>query len=138
MTLILRDIAARYNVADSTLRKWIEEGVLGDAKALPSKVLHGKKTQVLEHENEIKLDRFLRLRQFFVLNDRRCKLDYDACLAVQRGIECGDLQVGIDTLSQAIDLLEEILESTKLHYQSLCAEKNGEDPIDPLTDVLDE
>jgi|SanBayMetagenome_1026888.scaffolds.fasta_scaffold41894_1 hypothetical protein len=138
MGLILRDVGHEFNLADSTLRKWLDAGVCGEVETLPKVRLHKKETTVLEHEHLVKLDRFLLFRKLLILSDRSGKFDFDACLELQLKVEAGNLQVGIDKLNDLMDILEDLQKSTKLHYQALIAELNGEEPIDPLNDDLDE
>ncbi len=138
MGLILRDVGHEFNVADSTLRSWLEAGICGEEETLPKVRLHGKEMTVLEHEHLVKLDRFLHFRRLLILTDRSGKFDLKACQKLQLEVEAGNLQVGIDRLNDLMELLEDLLKSTKLHYQSLVAELNGDEPIDPLNDDLDE
>lgn len=138
MGSILRDVEHEFNVANSTLRKWLDAGICGECEALPKTRIHGKETTILEHEHLVKLDRFLHFRRLLILTDRSGKFDFDAGLILQLEVESGNLQLGIDRLSELLELLEDLLNSTKLHYQSLVAELNGDDPIDPFNDDLDE
>lgn len=138
MGLILRDVGHKFNIADSTLRKWLEAGICGEVETLSKERIHGKETTVLEHEHLVKLDRFLHFRRLLILTDRNGKFDFNVCQDIQLAVETGNLQVGIDRLNDLMELLEDLLRSTKLHYQSLVAELNGDDSIDPLNDDLDE
>lgn len=138
MRLIIRDVGYKFNLADSTLRKWLDAGVCGELEALPKVYVHGKETTGLDHEHLVKLDRFLHFRKLLILSDRSGKFDFDACLKLQLKIEAGNLQVGIDNLNDFMELLEDLLKSTTLHYQALVADLNSDDPIDPLNDDLDE
>lgn len=138
MGSIVRDVGYEFNLADSTLRNWLNAGVCGQVETLPKARVHGKEITVLEHEHLVKLDRFLHFRRLLIMTDRSGKFDFDACLELQLKVESGNLQVGIDKLNDLMELLEDLLKSTKLHYQALVANLNGDDSIDPLNDDLDE
>lgn len=138
MSSIIRDVAHEIGVAPETLRLWLTAGICCEYDSLPQKRIHGRLTKVIDHDQRVKLERFLLFRKFFVLNDRGLKFDTNACLEIQLDIESGNYQVGIDAFDEFLNLLDDLSREAKLHYQALVALHNGDEPIDPLTDDLDE
>lgn len=128
--LTFREICAKYNIGDSTLRGWIEEGVCGSGQ-IPTRRIRGKETKVLMPEQLEKLERFLLYRSWFSLQSYGGQIDIDQVLVLHVAVEEGDLKRGISKLNELKEILDDALEVTKLQLQILHAKLHGDEEIDP-------
>lgn len=124
LIMTIREICQKYGLADTTLRDWIDFGVVGEPGDIEKEKRRGRLTQVLNEAQLERLDKFLKYREWLVasgedagridavigLLEAIAEEDYDGAIKILQDTEStltGILDALRDEIAELIDKRDE-------------------------------